>query len=121
MKSGTRLFGYIWLYSGVSGTFFMIRTTRTTFLRPFFFQIFFFKSCVLSGTENIVYGAVERIFEPGFTAKENSRGMGLTVARNLLRRVGGDISLVRDRRRRGWTTFEITLKTKKPRLTSYEY
>jgi hypothetical protein len=57
MKSGTRLFGYIWLYSGVFGTFFMIRPTRPTFLRPFFiFQIFFFQMVCISGTEHIVYG-----------------------------------------------------------------
>lgn len=81
-------------------------------------------SCQLTFQDNgsgIGDDAVERIFEPGFTAQENSRGMGLTVARNLLRRVGGDIRLIRDRRRRGWTTFEITLRTKKPKLTSYDY
>jgi signal transduction histidine kinase len=56
------------------------------------------------------------IFEPGFTTKDGNRGMGLTVARSLLRREGGDISLMRDRRRARWTSFEITLKNKKPKV-----
>ena len=59
---------------------------------------------------------VDDIFEPGFTTKGGNRGMGLTVARSLLRREGGDISLMRDRRRARWTSFEITLKNKKPKL-----
>jgi signal transduction histidine kinase len=58
-----------------------------------------------------------QIFQSGFSSKENSRGMGLTVARNLMKRVGGDIRLLRDRRRPRWTSFEIEMKTKKPRAT----
>lgn len=57
----------------------------------------------------------DRIFEPGFTTKDGNRGMGLTVARMLLRREGGDIDLLHDGRRAGWTSFEITLKIKKPK------
>ena len=61
-----------------------------------------------------------RIFEPGFTMVDSNRGMGLTVARNLLRHEGGDIVLLRDRRRAGWTSFEIMLKTKKSRVTTHD-
>jgi hypothetical protein len=43
--------------------------------------------------------------------------MGLTVARNLMKRVGGDVKVLRDRRRSRWTSFEIEIKTKKPRAT----
>ncbi len=33
----------------------------------------------------------EKVFEPGFSTRENAAGMGLTVARDLLRGAGGDM------------------------------
>lgn len=63
---------------------------------------------------------IDQIFAPGVTSKDGNRGMGLTVARDLLRREGGDIVLLKDRRRSGWTSFEITLKSKKSRVVRYD-
>ncbi len=53
----------------------------------------------------------ERIFDPYFrsssgVAKPDSVGLGLAVARQLARLMGGDVAY---RRRKGWTVFELTL------------
>jgi signal transduction histidine kinase len=61
--------------------------------------------------------AADRVFEPMFSLKEGGRGMGLTVAKELLERHGGRIDLMSDRRRRG-AAFRIVLPRKRSRLRS---
>lgn len=56
-----------------------------------------------------------RVFEPMFSGREGARGMGLTIAQNIVQGCGGDIAVVNDRRRKG-ATFEITLPRKRPRV-----
>ncbi len=56
-------------------------------------------------------GDVERIFDPyyrveGETSKPDSVGLGLAVARQLARLMGGDVVYQRSR---GWTVFELTV------------
>jgi signal transduction histidine kinase len=58
----------------------------------------------------------EKIFNPGFTLGEKKRGMGLTVAKELLRFEDGDIVLGRRGGNRSMTRFAITLNLKNPRL-----
>jgi signal transduction histidine kinase len=59
-----------------------------------------------------------RIFDPLFTRKEGGRGMGLTIARELVEAHGGHIQLLTDGRRRG-ANFQIVLPRKRPRATIY--
>lgn len=59
----------------------------------------------------------QRVFEPGFSLKAGGRGMGLTIARDLLTRNGGQIEVVHDRRRRG-ATFRILIPRKRSRVTA---
>jgi C4-dicarboxylate-specific signal transduction histidine kinase len=48
------------------------------------------------------------VFEPHFTTREDASGMGLTLARDLLRSTGGEINLLK---RRDGVTFQIVLPT----------
>jgi signal transduction histidine kinase len=64
-------------------------------------------------------GVVHRIFDPLFTRKEGGRGMGLTIARQLVEAHGGRIHLLMDRRRRG-ANFRIVLPRKRSRATIYD-
>jgi signal transduction histidine kinase len=52
----------------------------------------------------------EKIFEPFFTTKKvgDGTGLGLSVARNLMREMGGDLELVKGQSE--GATFEVTLK-----------
>ena len=55
----------------------------------------------------------ERIFDPYYrsqtdVARPDSMGLGLALARQLARIMGGDLVY---RRRAGWTRFELTLPT----------
>jgi signal transduction histidine kinase len=59
-----------------------------------------------------------RIFEPLFSRKEGGRGMGLTIARQMVEAHGGSISLILDGRRRG-ANFQILLPRKRSRATIY--
>jgi signal transduction histidine kinase len=59
-----------------------------------------------------------RIFDPLFTRKESGRGMGLTIARQLVESHGGRIHLLLDGRRRG-ANFEVLLPRKRSRATIY--
>ena len=59
-----------------------------------------------------------RIFDPLFTRKEGGRGMGLTIARQLVESHGGRIHLLLDGRRRG-ANFEILLPRKRSPATIY--
>src|SRR5262249_16123889 len=59
-----------------------------------------------------------RIFEPLVTRKEGGRGMGLTIARQLVEAHGGLLYLSTDQRHRG-ANFQILLPRKRPRATIY--
>jgi C4-dicarboxylate-specific signal transduction histidine kinase len=59
------------------------------------------------------------IFQPLFTRKEGGRGMGLTIARQLVESHGGSIDLLIDGRRRG-ANFQILLPRKRSRATIYD-
>ena len=61
----------------------------------------------------------EKVFEPLFSRKEGGRGMGLTIARQMVEAHGGRIALITDARRRG-ANFLITLTRKRSRATGYE-
>ena len=56
----------------------------------------------------------EKIFLSGFSMKENGRGMGLPMVRQLLSRYGASIRLLTDRRRKG-ANFEILLRVRNSR------
>lgn len=56
-----------------------------------------------------------KVFEPMFSGREGARGMGLTIAQNIVRGCGGDIVVVNDRRRKG-ASLRITLPRKRPRV-----
>jgi signal transduction histidine kinase len=58
------------------------------------------------------------IFEPLFSRKEGGRGMGLTIARQLLKSHGGRIDVIVDGRRKG-AAFQILLPRKRSRATIY--
>lgn len=58
-----------------------------------------------------------KVFEPMYTGREGARGMGLTIARNIVRACGGDIVVVGDRRRKG-ATLKIILPRKRSRVMS---
>jgi hypothetical protein len=61
---------------------------------------------------------VGRVFEPLFSRKESGRGMGLTIARQLVEAHGGRISVIVDGRRKG-AAFQILLPRKRSRATIY--
>lgn len=55
-----------------------------------------------------------KIFEPMFTGREGARGMGLTIAQNIVRAAGGEI-LVDEQRKKG-AALKIRLPRKRPRV-----
>ncbi len=59
-----------------------------------------------------------RVFDPLFSRKEGGRGMGLTIARQLVESHGGHISAIIDGRRKG-AAFQILLPRKRSRATIY--
>jgi signal transduction histidine kinase len=61
-------------------------------------------------------GAEELVFEPLFSRKEGGRGMGLTMARQLLESHGGSIAARAQGRRKG-AHFVLTLPRKRARAT----
>lgn len=62
---------------------------------------------------------VQRVFEPMFSCKEDGRGMGLTIARNLVGDIpGGQLEAVVDGRRRG-ANFRVVLPRKRSRATMH--
>lgn len=58
------------------------------------------------------------IFDPLFSRKEGGRGMGLTIARQLIIAHGGSLNLIVDRRWKG-ANFQIILPRKRSRATIY--
>jgi C4-dicarboxylate-specific signal transduction histidine kinase len=59
-----------------------------------------------------------RVFDPLFSRKEGGRGMGLTIARQLVETHGGRINVIVDGRRKG-AAFQILLPRKRSRATIY--
>jgi signal transduction histidine kinase len=59
-----------------------------------------------------------RVFEPLFSRKEGGRGMGLTIARQMVEAHGGRISVIQDGRRKG-ASFQVLLPRKRSRATIY--
>lgn len=60
-----------------------------------------------------------RVFEPLFSRKEGGRGMGLTIARQMVEAHGGSINVILDRRRKAGACFQILLPRKRSRATIY--
>jgi signal transduction histidine kinase len=58
----------------------------------------------------------DRVFEPLFSGKEGGQGMGLTIARSMVKVHGGDIHALTDGRRRG-AGIRILLPRKRSRAT----
>jgi signal transduction histidine kinase len=67
----------------------------------------------------VPFELAEKIFQPTFSRKEGGRGMGLTIARQMVEAHGGRISLLMDGRRRG-ANFLIVLSRKRSRATGFE-
>jgi signal transduction histidine kinase len=67
----------------------------------------------------VPFELADKVFEPMFSRKEGGRGMGLTIARQMVEAHGGRISLITDARRRG-ANFLVTLSRKRSRATGYE-
>jgi signal transduction histidine kinase len=65
-------------------------------------------------------GLEHRVFEPLFSRKEGGRGMGLTIAKTIVGRHGGQISVVIDRRRRG-ATLRVLLPSTRARATVHRH
>jgi C4-dicarboxylate-specific signal transduction histidine kinase len=63
-------------------------------------------------------GMGDRIFQPLFSTREDGRGMGLTIARQVLEAHGGSIAILRDGRRKG-AHFVMRLPRKRSRATIY--
>jgi signal transduction histidine kinase len=64
-------------------------------------------------------GVGDGVFEPLFSRKEGGRGMGLTIARQMLESHGGSIDILLDGRRKG-ANFLVTLPRKRSRATIYK-
>jgi signal transduction histidine kinase len=79
-------------------------------------------SCELVFSDNgpgVPSDLAEKIFDPLFSRKEGARGMGLTIARQMVEAHGGKIGLIIDARRRG-ANFLVRLTRKRSRATGYE-
>ena len=61
---------------------------------------------------------LERVFEPGFSTKEGGRGMGLTIARDMVLAHGGSIRAIIDGRRLPGASIIIMLPKKRPKATT---
>lgn len=76
-------------------------------------------TCELTFSDNgpgITPELAERVFEPMFSGKEGGRGMGLTIARDLVQLHGGAMEVMTDRRRTG-TSIQVSLPLKRSRAT----
>jgi signal transduction histidine kinase len=62
----------------------------------------------------------EQVFQPLFSTREGGRGMGLTIARNIVSMHGGTIDVLQDGRRRG-ATLRICLPRKRSRATIHRH
>jgi len=58
----------------------------------------------------------EHVFQPLYSTREGGRGMGLTIARNIVTMHGGTIDVIIDGRRRG-ASIRISLPRKRSRAT----
>ena len=78
-------------------------------------------SCELVFSDNgpgISPELADMVFEPLFSGREGGRGMGLTIARNIVSAHGGAIAVGRDRRRKG-ASICIQLPRKRSRATMH--
>jgi len=78
-------------------------------------------SCDLVFSDNgpgIAPELAERVFEPLYSGREGGRGMGLTIARNIVIFHGGEIAITTDRRRRG-ANIRVVLPRKRSRATMH--
>ena len=78
-------------------------------------------SCHLVFSDNgpgIAPDLAERVFEPLYSGKEGGRGMGLTIARNIVVFHGGEIEVITDRRRRG-ANIRVVLPRRRSRATMH--
>jgi signal transduction histidine kinase len=78
-------------------------------------------SCELIFSDNgpgIAPELAERVFDPLYSGREGGRGMGLTIARNIVAFHGGRIEVITDRRRRG-ANIRIVLPRKRSRATMH--
>jgi signal transduction histidine kinase len=76
-------------------------------------------SCDLVFSDNgpgIDPALAERVFEPLYSGREGGRGMGLTIARNIVGFHGGQIEVITDRRRRG-ANIRVLLPRRRSRAT----
>jgi signal transduction histidine kinase len=77
------------------------------------------QKCEITFADNgpgIALEVADRVFEPLFSGKEGGQGMGLTIARSIVRVHGGEIHVLTDRRRRG-ASIRILLPRKRSRAT----
>jgi len=58
----------------------------------------------------------DQVFQPLYSTREGGRGMGLTIARNIVTMHGGSIDVIVDGRRRG-TSIRLRLSRKRSRAT----
>ena len=75
--------------------------------------------CEITFSDNgpgIPVGLGDRVFDPGFSARENGRGLGLAIARSMVELNGGQIAVVMDGRRQG-ACLKILLPRKRSRST----
>lgn len=60
----------------------------------------------------------DRVFEPRFSTRERARGMGLTLARQIVERHGGDIHVILDGRRKGaWFRIQLPRRRSRARVS----
>jgi signal transduction histidine kinase len=77
------------------------------------------RQCAILVTDNgpgFPASMAERAFEPMETGREGARGMGLTIARNIVEGVSGSIEILQDKRRKG-AAIRILLPRKKAKGT----
>lgn len=79
-------------------------------------------TCTMIFSDNgpgIAPDLAERVFEPLFSSKEGGRGMGLTIARDIVQLHGGTIEVMTDRRRSG-ANIRVLLPMKRSRATVHQ-
>jgi signal transduction histidine kinase len=70
------------------------------------------RACVLDRGSGVAAELADKVFEPGVTSKPRGSGLGLTIARALLRQHGGEVTLAP--REGGGTVATMTLPAGEP-------